>query len=50
MLEAEGSLLCPVKAMKNMMELVPADANKLELIEIIISMPCDFYHEYKEYY
>ena len=28
MLEAEGSLLCPVKALKNMMELVPADANK----------------------
>ena len=29
MLEAEGSLLCPVKAMKNMMDLVPVDANKL---------------------
>ena len=28
MLEAEGSLLCPVKALKNMMELVPANANK----------------------
>ena len=28
MLEAEGSLLCPVKALKNMMKLVPAYGNK----------------------
>ena len=28
MLEVEGSLLCPVKALKNMMQLVPADGNK----------------------
>ena len=28
MFEAEGSLLCPVKALKNMMQLVPADGNK----------------------
>ena len=28
MLEAEGSLLCPVNALKNMMQLVPADGNK----------------------